>query len=132
MFPLNSSYCGKNFMSIQVVLNVWEQFKVQNLDIFGLHWTLTACFFFIQCTFPINFLGKVAHTSLVFIVKNFISFQEVWVTMKQFSKRRFSYGCVFCNFFLTLQSHFANTMSPLSDISFDQCICMLVLKHFTV
>jgi len=46
MFPLKSNYCRKKFMSIQV-LNVWEQFKVQNPDIFGLHWTLAACFFFI-------------------------------------------------------------------------------------
>jgi len=29
-------YCSKIFMSILVVLNVWEQFEVQNLDIFGI------------------------------------------------------------------------------------------------
>jgi len=27
MFPLKSSYCGKFFMSIQDVLNIWEKFK---------------------------------------------------------------------------------------------------------
>jgi len=36
MFPLKSSYCSKISMSIQVVLNAWEQFKVQNPNIFGL------------------------------------------------------------------------------------------------
>jgi len=36
LFPLKSSYCGKIFMSIQVVLNAWEQFEVQNLHIFAL------------------------------------------------------------------------------------------------
>jgi len=35
MFPLKSSYFDKIFMSIQVVLNVWEQLEVQNPDIFG-------------------------------------------------------------------------------------------------
>jgi len=54
MFPLNSSYCGIIFISIQGVWNVWEQFEVQNPDIFGLHWTLVAYFFFIQCPFLIN------------------------------------------------------------------------------
>jgi hypothetical protein len=28
MFPLKSSCCGKIFMLIQNVLNVWEQFEV--------------------------------------------------------------------------------------------------------
>jgi len=68
-FPLKSSYCGKIFMSIQVVLNVWEQFEVQNPGIFGLHWTSVAYFFFIQCLFLIKKFGKVAHTSLVCVAK---------------------------------------------------------------
>jgi len=58
MFHLKSSYCGKNSMSIQVVLNVWEQFKIQNPNIFGLQWILAACFFFIQCVFLMGFLEK--------------------------------------------------------------------------
>jgi len=33
-FPFKSNYCGKIFMSIQVVLNVWEPFELQNSDIF--------------------------------------------------------------------------------------------------
>jgi len=58
-FPMKPSYCNKIFMSIQVVLNVWDQFKVQNPNIFGLQWILATCFFFIQCLFPINKkLGK--------------------------------------------------------------------------
>jgi len=36
MFSLKSSYCGKIPMPIQGVLNVWEQFKVQNPNLWGL------------------------------------------------------------------------------------------------
>ncbi len=69
MFPLKSSYCGKIFMSIQVVLNVREQFKVLNSDIFRSQWTSAAYNFFIQGSFSIFFVGKVASTSLVCMAK---------------------------------------------------------------
>jgi len=36
LFFIKSTYCGKIFMSIEVVLNAWEQFEVQNPDIFAL------------------------------------------------------------------------------------------------
>jgi len=68
MLPFEVCYCGKIFMSIQVVLNVWEQFEVQNPDIFELQWTSAACFF-IQCKSPIVFFGKVVHISLVYMDK---------------------------------------------------------------
>jgi len=61
-------------MSIQVVLNVWEQFEVQNPNIFGLQRISTTCFFFIQCPFPIIVFEKVAHTSLVGVAE--ISYQS--------------------------------------------------------
>jgi len=35
MFFWKSTYFGKIFRPIQVVLNVWEQFEVQNPNIFG-------------------------------------------------------------------------------------------------
>jgi len=66
-------------MSIQVVLNVWEQFEVQNLDIFGLQWILVAHFFFIQCLLPIIFIEKVVYTSLVCVVKILYQFKNLWV-----------------------------------------------------
>jgi len=72
-FPFKPTYCGKIFMSIWVVLNFWEQFEVQNPHIFALQWTLMAYNFFIKGPFSIIFLGKVGHTSLVFLVK--ISYQ---------------------------------------------------------
>jgi len=56
-------------MSIQVVLKVWEQFEVQNPHIFALQQTLAAYNFFIKCLFSMIFVGKVARTSLVFVVK---------------------------------------------------------------
>jgi len=68
-FPLKSSYCGKIFMSTQVVLNAWEQFEVKNPHIFALQWTSTAYNFSILGFFSVIFVGKVAHTSLVFVVK---------------------------------------------------------------
>jgi len=74
MFSLKSSYCGKIFMSIQVVLNVWEQFKVQNLDIFGLQWTLGSSFLLHTMSISNNFFEKVAHTSLVCVIK--VSYQS--------------------------------------------------------
>jgi len=61
-------------MSIKVVLNVWEQFEVQNPHIFTLQWTLVAYNFFIHGPFSIIFVEKVAHTSLVVVVK--ISYQS--------------------------------------------------------
>jgi len=63
-------------MPTQGVSNVWEQSKVQNLDIFGLQWTLAPCVFFIQCPFLMNFLGKVVHASLVSIDKISLSIQN--------------------------------------------------------
>jgi len=56
-------------MSIQVVLNVWEQFEVQNPDIFALQQTLAAYNFFTQVPFSIKLVGRIAHTSLVCVVK---------------------------------------------------------------
>jgi len=43
---------------------------------------------------------KVAHTSLVCMVKSFISYQskKLWVIEKHFSSMRFSLRCDFCNF----------------------------------
>jgi len=52
--------------------------------------------------------------------------------LKHFSRRRFSHRCVFYNYILTFQIHFANIISQLNDIFFHQCICMLVLEHFIV
>jgi len=68
-FSIQYSFCGKIFMSIQVVLNIWEQFKVQNPDIFLLQLTLATCFFFIWCLYLIKKLEKAAHTSLVCVAK---------------------------------------------------------------
>jgi len=127
---LKFNYCGKIFMSIQIVLNVWEQFEFPNLDIFELQWTLVTYFFFIQCPFPIMFFGQVAHTSLVCVAKSLDQSKKLWVTKKHFSRRRFSEGCVFCNCFLTFQIHYANSMRQLNDIFFRQFIFMMVLKHF--
>jgi len=137
LFPLKSSYCGKNFVSIQVVLNVWEQFEVQNPHIFALQWTLATYNFFIHCLFPIIFVGKVAHTSLVCVVKISYQSKKLWVTEKHFSRRRSNHRCDFCYFFhfvLAFQNNFADTMTmtQLSNIFFHQCVCMLVLNHFLV
>jgi len=107
IIPLKSSCCGKILLSIQVVLNVWKQFEVQNLNIFGLQRTLAAWFFFIQCPFLIKFFEKVAHTSLFCVVKIPYQSKKLWVSKKHFS-RRFSYRCNYCNFscyFLTFWSH---------------------------
>jgi len=132
VFPLKSSYCGEIFMSIRVVLNFWEQFEVQNPDIFGLQWTLAAYFFFIQCPFPIRIVVKVAHTSLVCVAKIWDQSKKLWVTKKHFIRRRFSQRCVFCNYFLTFQIHFANSMRQSNDIFFHQCIYMMVLNHLII
>jgi len=56
--PLKSSYCRKIFMSIQVVLNSWEQFEVQNPHIFALLWSSAAYNFFIYGPFSIFLLEK--------------------------------------------------------------------------
>jgi len=132
MFPLKFSYCNENFMSIRVVLNVWEQFKVQNADICGLQWTSVACYFFIHCLFLINVFGKVAYTSLVCMAKISYQSKKLWVTKRHFSRKMLSHRCVFYNYFLTFQIHFVDSVSQLNDIFFHQCICMLVLKHFLV
>jgi len=135
LFPLKSIYWGKIFMSIQVVLNVWEQFQVQNPDIFALQWTSIAYNFFIQGFFSIIFVEKVMHTNLVSMIKISYQSKKLQVTKKHFSRGRFSYRCDFCYFFhyfLTFQNNFANTMSQLNEIFFHQCVCMLVLNHFIV
>jgi len=64
VFPLKSSYCGIIFSSIQVVLNVWEQFEVQNPNIFKLLWTLATSPFFVHYLFSIIVFEKVVHTIL--------------------------------------------------------------------
>jgi len=56
-------------MSIQVVLNAWEQFEVENPHIFALQGTSVAYYFFIKGPFSIKLVGKVAYTILVFVVK---------------------------------------------------------------
>jgi len=95
LFPLQSSYCGKIFMSIQVVLNVWKQFEVQNLDIFALQWTLVAYNFFIHGPFSIFFVVKVVQTNLVYVLKISYQSKNLWVTEKYFSRGRFSHRCDF-------------------------------------
>jgi len=79
MLNLKSTYCVKIFMPIQVVLNVWEQFEVQNSVIFGLQWTLAAYFFFVQCLFPIIFFVKVAHTSPFCVLKISCQSKNLWL-----------------------------------------------------
>ncbi len=74
LFPLRSSYCGKIFMPIQVVLNAWEQFEVQNPDIFAFQSTSVTDNFFIHDPFSIFFVGEVVHTCLVLVAK--ISYQS--------------------------------------------------------
>jgi len=114
-------------------LNVWEQFEVQNPDIFVVQWALTTYIFFIKGPFSIIFVGIVVHNNLVSMAKVSYQSKNLWVTEKhQFSRERFSHHYVFCNYFLTFQIHFANTMSQLNDIFFHQCIFMLILKHFIV
>jgi len=56
-------------MSIQIIQNVWEQLEVQNPDIFALQSTSTDYNFFIQGPFTKKSVEKVAHTSLVFVIK---------------------------------------------------------------
>jgi len=135
LFSLESSYYGKIFMSIQVVLNVWEQFEVQNPHIFALQWTLATYNFFIQGPFSIIFVGKVAHTSLIFVLKFHIN-PKIYEWLRSILvDGDLVIDVIFCYFFhrfLTFQNNFANTMSQLNAISFHQCICMLVLNHFTI
>jgi len=83
-------------MSIQVVLNVWEQFEVQNPNILGSQWTLAAYNFFIQGPFSKKIVGKVAPTSLVCVAKITYQSKKLWVTKRHFSKRMFSRKCVSC------------------------------------
>jgi len=82
-------------MSIQVVLNVWKHFKVQNPDIFALQWTLAAYNFFIHGPFSIIFVLKVANSSLVCVVKISYQLKKLWVIEKHFSRGRFSHRCDF-------------------------------------
>jgi len=123
------------FMSIQVVLNVWEQFKLQYPHISALQWTLVGYNFFIQGPFSIIFIGKIVHTSLVCMVKISYQSKKLWVTKKHFSRGRFSHRFDFLQFFhcfLTFQNNFVDTMSQLNEIFFHQCVYMLVLNLFTV
>jgi len=128
------SYCAEIFMSIQVVLNVWEEFEVQNPNIFALQWTLAAYNFFIQSPFSIIFVGKVAHTSLVCMVKFHINPKsyEWMINILVGGSGIDVFFATFVAIFLTFQSHFANAMSQLNEIFLHQCVCMLVLKHFIV
>jgi len=131
MFPLKSNYCDKIFKSIQVVLNVWEQFEVQNPDILGLQWISASYFYFIQCLFSILKDLNVAQTSLFYMSK--ISFQskKLWVTEKHFSRRKFSLRCIFATI-LTFESYFASSMNQFNDIFLHQYVCILVLNYFIV
>jgi len=95
LLTLKSSYCGKNFMSIHTVLNVCEQFEVQNSHIFALQWTLVAYNFFIHGLFLVFFIGKVVHTSLVFFGKISYQSKRLWVNENHFSRGRFSHRCDF-------------------------------------
>jgi len=133
LFPMKSTYCGKIFMSIQVVLNAWNQFEVLNLDICALQWT-SAAYNFIKGLFSIFFVGKVAHTSLVLVVKFSYQYKKVWLNEKHFSRGRFSHRCVFLllfhcfwHFKKNLQTQWVNWM-----IFFPPKCCLLVLNHFVV
>jgi len=108
-------------MSIQVVLNVWEQFKVQNPDIFGLQWTLATCFFFIHCLFLMIVFVKVALTSLVCLAKISINQKNYELLRSILVEEGSTLDVIFCNFscyFLTFENHFANNMSQLNIIFF--------------
>ena len=119
LFPIKCTYCGKIFMSIQVVSNAWQQFEVQNTDIFALQWTSAAYNFFKQGLISIIFVGKVAHSSLVLVVKISYQSKELWLTENHFSRGRFSHGCVFLLLF-----------SLFFDISKQFCKCNESIEWF--
>jgi len=104
-FPIKSTYCGKIFKSIQVFLNAWEQFEVQNPNIFALQWTLAAYNFFRQGLFSIIFVGKVVHTSLVRVVKISCQYKKLWL-IKIILVEVVSVIDVFFSYFFTVFWHF--------------------------
>jgi len=133
LFSLWSNYCGKIFISIQAVLNVWEQFKVQNPEIFALKWTSAAYNFFIQGSFSIIFVEKVAHTSLVFVVKISYQSKKFWVNEKHFSKGRISYRCellLLFSLFFDISKQFFKHNESIEWFFSHQSLCVLVLNHF--
>jgi len=95
MFPLNSTYCGKIFRSIQVVLKVKEQFEVQNSNMFLLHWV----------SFSNKCFWKVVHTILIYMAKISYQSKKLWVTEKHLSRRRFNLRCIFLQLFLLFFWH---------------------------
>jgi len=97
-------------MSIQIVWNVWKQFKVQNSDIFALQWTSAAYNFFTKGLFSIIFVKKVAHTSVFYMVKLSYQYKKLWENERHFDRGRFSHRCVFLLLF-----------SPFFDISKQFC-----------
>jgi len=143
LFPIKSTYCSKIFMSIQVVLNAWEQFEVQNLDIFAIHWTSAAYNFFIQGLFSIIFVGKVEHTSLVLVVKIPYQSKKLWLTEKHFSRGRFNHRCVFWllfSLFFDISKQFCKRNESIEWIFFPpkclsygcETLCSLKFFHLTV
>ena len=129
-------------MSIQVVLNAWEQFEVQNPDIFALQWTSAAYNFFRQGLFSIIFVGKVAHTSLVLVVKISYQSKKLWLTEKHFSRGRFSHRCVFLllfSLFFDISKQFCKHNEsiewfffPPKCLSFDfKSLCSLKFFHLS-
>jgi len=134
-FPLRYSYCSIIFMSIQVVLNVWEQYIVQNPQIFALQWTSAACNFFIQGSFSIIFVGKVAHTSLVFVVKFSYQFKKLWVTEKHFSRGSFNPRCdflLFFSLFFDISKQFCKHNESIEWYFLSPMCLLLVLNYFIV
>ena len=135
LFPIKPSYCGEIFMSIQVVLNVWEHFEVQNPDIFALQWTSAAYNFFIHGPFSIIFVGKVAHTGLVY--KNKISYESkrLWVTEKHFSRGRFIHWCDFLllfSLFFDISKQFCRHNESIEWDFFSPKCLSFGLNHFVV
>jgi len=134
MFPLKSGYCGKNFhvnLSCFECLGAIQSSKSRH---FWIIVNFGGLFLLHTMSFSNKFFfRKVAHTSLVCVAKFFNQSKELWVIEKHFSKRSLSQNCVFCNYFLTFQIHFANSMRQLNDIFFHLSMCLYqVLKHFRV
>jgi len=80
-------------------------------------------FFLHTLSISTKFFGKVAYTILVCMVKISYQSKKLQVFGKYFSRRRFNYRYMFCNFF-TFQSQFVDTMSH--SICFLSPICWLV------
>jgi len=87
IFPFKSSYCGNIFMSIQVVLNIWEQFEVipTFLDYSELQWLVSSSY---SLYFQYIKIEKVAHTSLVCVFKISYQSKKLGMIEKHFNKRR--------------------------------------------